>query len=93
MIDLRSLVPLDRETLLASVAKTGRAVVVHEAVRRGGVGAEIAALLGEELGTDLAAPVVRVAGPETPVPYARELEWAWLPNAEDVIQAVRRVLV
>ena len=91
VLDLRSIVPLDREAILASAAKTKRAVVVHQAVRRCGFGAEIAALLQEELFGTLEAPVLRVAGKETPVPYAKELEDFHFPQAADIVDAIRTV--
>jgi len=91
VLDLRSLVPWDTEAMLASVAKTRRAVVVHQAVRRCGVGAEIAAFLSEELWGTLLAPVLRVAAKDTPVPYAKELEDHHLPSAADITDAVRAV--
>jgi acetoin:2,6-dichlorophenolindophenol oxidoreductase subunit beta len=91
VLDLRSLVPWDADAMLASVSKTRRAVVVHQAVRRCGVGAEIAAFLSEELWGTLAAPVLRVGGKDTPVPYAKELEEFHLPSAADITEAVRTV--
>jgi pyruvate dehydrogenase E1 component beta subunit len=91
VVDLRTLVPLDLEAILASVSKTKRAVVVHEAVRRSGFGAEIAATISEELYDELVAPVLRVAGANTPVPYATELEQAYLPQQSDIEAAVRAV--
>ena len=91
VIDLRSLVPLDEELVLVSVAKTRRAVVVHQAVRRGGVGAELSCLLHERLWADLAAPVVRVAAPNTPVPYAADLERAFLVDKSRIADGVRQI--
>ena len=91
VLDLRSLAPWDAEAMVASVSKTRRAVVVHQAVRRCGVGAEIAAFLSEELWRTLAAPVLRVAAKDTPVPYAKELEDYHLPSAADITDAVRAV--
>jgi len=91
VLDLRSLVPWDAEAMIASVSKTRRAVVVHQAVRRCGVGAEIAAFLSEELWGTLLSPVLRVAGKDTPVPYAKELEEFHLPSAADITEAVRTV--
>jgi pyruvate/2-oxoglutarate/acetoin dehydrogenase E1 component len=91
VLDLRSLAPWDAEAMLASVTKTRRAVVVHQAVRRCGVGAEIAAFLSEELWGTLASPVLRVAAKDTPVPYAKELEDYHLPSAADITEAVRAV--
>jgi acetoin:2,6-dichlorophenolindophenol oxidoreductase subunit beta len=91
VLDLRTLVPLDNEALLASVAKTRRAVIVHEAVRRNGYGAELAATINEELFGQLAAPVRRVAAANTPVPYAPTLEQRYMPQRENV-EAVTRAL-
>ncbi len=87
VIDLRSLVPLDEKAVLASVEKTGRAVIVHEAPRFCGYGAELAALLAEKALYSLKAPVARVTGFDTPFPYA--LEHVYLPNAERIAHAVR----
>jgi pyruvate dehydrogenase E1 component beta subunit len=87
VIDLRTLVPLDETAVLASVEKTGRAVVVHEAARFCGFGAELAALIAEKALYSLKAPIARVAGYDTPFPYA--LEHLYLPNVERVTYAVR----
>ena len=92
VIDLRTVAPLDEEAILASVAKTKRAVVVHEAVKRHGIGAEIAARVGEELFGELAAPVQRVGARYAPVPFAKSLEEAYAPGGADVEAAVRRTL-
>jgi pyruvate dehydrogenase E1 component beta subunit len=92
LIDLRTIAPLDQATLLTSVAKTGRAVVVHEAVRSFGVGAEIASLLHENLWGQLKAPVERVGAPHCPVPFSRPLEMAFLPQAPMIESAIRKVL-
>lgn len=92
VVDLRTLVPLDEQAILESVAKTKRAVIVHQAVRRGGFGAELAALITENLFGELQAPPVRVAAPNSPVPYAMELEQAYLPQVSSVVEAVREVL-
>ncbi len=89
VIDLRSLAPLDMDTLLASVAKTTRAVVVHEAVRTCGAGAEIAARLHEELHDQLSAPVRRVTSPDSSVPAPAGLVAAFYPNAEAIVAACR----
>ena len=91
VVDLRTLNPLDRETLLASVVKTGRAVVVHEAPRTAGLGAEIVALINEHALLALEAPVQRVAGFDTIFPYAK-LEQHYLPNRDRVVRAVRKTL-
>lgn len=92
VIDLRSLVPLDEQTILASVARTRHAVVIHEAVRRNGFGAELAALIGERHFDKLGAPVARVAGANTPVPYAKPLEDAFVPGTEAILTAARATL-
>jgi pyruvate dehydrogenase E1 component beta subunit len=91
VLDLRSVVPWDAEAMLESVSRTRRAVVVHQAVQRFGVGAEIAAWLSSELFGTLAAPVLRVGGEYTPVPYSPELEAAHLPSVARVVDAVRAV--
>jgi 2-oxoisovalerate dehydrogenase E1 component beta subunit len=92
VVDLRSLVPLDEETILRSVRKTHRALIVHEATRRGGPGAEIAAIIAERELWSLEAPIVRVAAPDGPVPYSPPLEHAFLPSAEKIVQAARRLM-
>ena len=91
VIDLRSLVPLDRKTLVASVAKTGRVVIVHEAPRTAGFGAEVAAVLAEECLYDLIAPVQRVTGWDTVFPLKRG-EHLYLPTVERVAAAARRTV-
>jgi pyruvate dehydrogenase E1 component beta subunit len=91
VIDLRSLKPLDEETLLGSVAKTGRAVIVQEAPRVAGFGAEIAAVLAEKAMLDLRGPVLRVTGYDAPFPFW-SLEDEYLPTPARVIEAVERVL-
>ncbi len=91
VIDLRSLKPLDEATILASVAKTGRLVVVHEANRLCGVGAEIAALVAEEAFAQLKAPVVRLGGPDAPVASSYPLEQAFVPQAEAIAAAAERL--
>lgn len=91
VIDVATISPLDRETLLCSVAKTGRAVIVHEACRNGGFGAEVAASIAEGAFLDLQAPVVRVTGYDTIMPYYRN-EANYLPKTEDIVQAVEEVI-
>ena len=90
LVDLRSLQPLDLDTLVASVNKTGRAVVVHEAPRTCGFGAEIAALLQERCFLHLEAPVARVTGFDTPFPYTLEMEY--LPRAPRIVRALRQTV-
>jgi pyruvate dehydrogenase E1 component beta subunit len=89
VLDLRSVVPWDAEAMIESVARTQRAIVVHQAVQRFGVGAEIAAWLTQELWGTLEAPVARVGGEYTPVPYSPGLEAAHLPSPDRIAQAVR----
>jgi len=89
VIDLRTLLPLDMATIGASISKTHRVVIAHEAVRNGGIGAEIAARIGYEMFDDLDAPVARVACPFAPIPFAPELEQALLPGTRDIVGAVR----
>ena len=91
VLDLRTLKPLDEESLLASVAKTGRAVVVQEAPRVSGFAAEIAAVLAEKAIFDLRGPVVRVTGYDVPYPYW-QIEDAYMPSVDRVADAVRRLL-
>ena len=92
VIDLRTLRPIDYSTLLASLARTHRAVVVEEAWRTMGLGAEIAARLTEEAFYDLDAPIGRVGCAEVPLPYAKHLEEAAIPQAEGIIAAVHQVM-
>lgn len=89
VLDLRTLLPLDEEAILATARKTGRVLVLHEATYTGGPGGEIAALVAERAFEHLDAPVVRMAPPDTPVPYAPPLEDAFLPDAARVIEAIR----
>jgi 2-oxoisovalerate dehydrogenase E1 component beta subunit len=91
VIDLRTLLPLDRETILASVKKTNRLLIVHEDTRTGGIAGEIAAIVCEGAFEDLDAPIARVTGLDTPVPYAPPLEERFLPNAEKVAAAAREL--
>lgn len=91
VIDLLTLNPFDRETILASVRKTGRAVIVHEAIKTCGLGAEIAASLAEEAILHLRAPVLRVTAPDVPVPLAKLMDH-YLPSAKEIQAAVEEVL-
>ena len=92
VVDPRSLVPLDLETIVESVAKTHRLVIAHEAVEHGGFGAELAAQLQNTAFDELDAPIERVGAPFTPIPFTPPLEDAYLPGRGEVIAAVRRVL-
>jgi pyruvate dehydrogenase E1 component beta subunit len=92
VIDLRSLRPLDDDTVAESIARTHRAVVVDEGWRTGGLSAEIAARIGEQCFWDLDAPVGRVCAAEVPVPYARQMEEAALPQIDDIVGAAREAV-
>ena len=91
VIDLRTLLPLDSETILDSVKKTNRLLIVHEDTRTGGIAGEIAAIVCESAFEHLDAPIARVTGLDTPVPYAPPLEEHFLPNAEKVVSAAREL--
>ncbi|RDW20692.1 alpha-ketoacid dehydrogenase subunit beta [Oceanobacillus chungangensis] len=93
IVDPRTLVPLDTETIIQSVTKTGRLVVVHEAVKRGGFGGEIASMIAESEAFDyLDAPIKRLGGISAPIPYNPELEKAAVPQVPDIINAVKETL-
>jgi pyruvate/2-oxoglutarate/acetoin dehydrogenase E1 component len=92
VLDLRSLCPLDRESILTSVRKTSKALIAHEATRSCGVGAEVAALISEEVFEDLDAPVRRLTAPDVPIPFSPPLEQAVLPQLDDMKEACRELL-
>lgn len=92
VVDLRTLKPLDKETILRSVAKTNRALIVYEDNRFGGYGAEVAAIIAEEAFSDLDAPVLRLTGPDVPgIPFAKPLEEWFSIDQEKIIQTIRRL--
>jgi pyruvate/2-oxoglutarate/acetoin dehydrogenase E1 component len=91
VIDLRTLVPLDIDTVLDSVRKTGKALIVHEDNLTGGFGAEVAALIAQRAFEHLDAPVTRVAGLDTPIPFTPVLEREYLPTEEDILRAAREL--
>jgi 2-oxoisovalerate dehydrogenase E1 component beta subunit len=91
VIDLRTLAPLDTELVYESVRKTSKAIIVHEDHKTGGIGAEIAARLTEDCFEHLDGPIVRIAAPDTPVPYSAPLEEFFLPKAADVVAAARKL--
>jgi 2-oxoisovalerate dehydrogenase E1 component beta subunit len=93
VIDLRTLLPLDKEAIFASVKKTSKLLVVHEDTKTGGIAGEIAALVFEGAFEDLDGPVARVAALDTPVPYAPTLEERFLPNVERVVAAARELAI
>ncbi len=90
IVDLRTLLPVDIETIVASVEKTGRCVIVHEATRTSGYGAELSALVQEHCFYKLEAPIERVTGYDTPYPHS--LEWEYFPTPPRIIKAMRRVM-
>jgi acetoin:2,6-dichlorophenolindophenol oxidoreductase subunit beta len=92
LIDLRTIAPWDRETVLASVARTGRAMIAHEAVTPFGVGAEIASVLSEELFGKLKRPVKRLGGAFCPVPFSKPLETAFAPQTVDIVAAAKALM-
>jgi pyruvate/2-oxoglutarate/acetoin dehydrogenase E1 component len=92
IIDLRSVLPWDKQAVLESVAKTSKVLVLHEDTRTGGFGAEIAATIAEEAFEQLDAPVKRIAAPDTPVPFSPPLEKAFIPQVEDVKKALEELI-
>ncbi len=91
VIDLRSLLPLDKDAVLASAKKTGKVLVVHEDTRTGGIAGEIAAIINEEVFEYLDGPILRVTAPDTPVPYSPPLEEFFLPNKDKILAAARKL--
>lgn len=92
VVDLRTLVPLDEATVVESVTRTGRALLLHEDTTRGGFGGELAALIADSCFPYLDAPLVRVGAPDTPIPYSPPLELDFLPGVTDVVTAARRLV-
>ena len=92
VIDLRTIAPWDRDTVLASVGRTGRALIVHEAVREFGIGAEIAAQIGEAYHGTLKAAVKRVGGAYCPVPFSKPLETGFVPSTADIVDTARTMM-
>ena len=89
VVDLRTISPLDSETILSSVRKTSRLLIAHEACKSGGIGGEIAALVAEEAIDALDAPIVRVAAPDCPVPFSAPLEDAFLPQPNQIVEQAK----
>jgi pyruvate/2-oxoglutarate/acetoin dehydrogenase E1 component len=92
VVDLRSLVPLDRQTILESVGRTGRAIVAHAAVQFCGFGAELASMIHEELHAKLKTPVARIGAAYTPVPFAQSLESEHFPDASQIVAAAKSLM-
>src|SRR5450432_3279454 len=91
VLDLRSIAPLDREAIQESVKRTNKVLIVHEDTLTGGIGAELSAMLAEDLFEYLDGPITRVAAPDVPFPYAPPLEAAYLPNSEKIVSAARQL--
>jgi 2-oxoisovalerate dehydrogenase E1 component beta subunit len=91
VVDLRTLLPYDEQTVLASVRKCNKVILLHEDTRTGGMASELAALIAEQAFEDLDGPIVRVTAPDTPVPYSPPLEDYFLPNAQKVMAAARKL--
>lgn len=92
VIDLRTLKPLDKDAIIASVKKTGKVLIVHEAAKTGGFGGELAGVISESEAFDyLDAPIVRLAGRDMPVPYNRTLEYHTVPQVENIVEAARKL--
>jgi pyruvate/2-oxoglutarate/acetoin dehydrogenase E1 component len=92
VVDPRSLLPLDTETLIGSVKKTGRLLIAHEASKTGGIGGEIAAIAAKEAFGYLDAPIERVCAPDVPVPFSPPLEQFYIPKKEDIVNTARKMM-
>jgi 2-oxoisovalerate dehydrogenase E1 component beta subunit len=92
IVDLRTVMPWDKEAVLASARKTSKVLVLHEDTRTGGFGGEIAATIAEEAFEDLDAPVRRIAAPDTPVPFSPVLEKAFIPQVDDVVRGLKELI-
>jgi pyruvate/2-oxoglutarate/acetoin dehydrogenase E1 component len=92
VVDLRTLNPLDKKTVLDSARKTGNVIIVHEAIKRGGIGGDLAAMIMEEAYDDLDGPVVRICGQNTAIPYNLELEQACVPSVEKIVEGILAVV-
>ncbi|MFQ5668956.1 MAG: alpha-ketoacid dehydrogenase subunit beta [Acidobacteriota bacterium] len=92
VLDLRTLLPLDREAILESATRSGKVIVLHEATRTGGLGGEVAAIIAEEAFDSLDGPIVRITAPDTPVPYSPPLETFFLPSVDKVLDAARKLI-
>lgn len=91
VVDLRTLIPLDKETIYASVRKTSKVILLHEDNKTGGIGAEISALLAEDCFDSLDGPILRIAPPDTPVPFSTPLEEFFLPKVSDIVAGAKKL--
>jgi 2-oxoisovalerate dehydrogenase E1 component beta subunit len=92
IIDLRTILPLDKKAILNTVKKTNKVVILHEQTKTGGVGAEVSAIISEYCFDYLDGPIIRIAAPDTPVPYSPQMEEAFIPQPKDVISAVEKLM-
>ncbi len=92
IVDLRTILPLDKKTIFDTVKKTNKVVILHEQTKTGGVGAEVSALISEYCFDYLDGPIIRVAAPDTPVPFSAQMEEVFIPQAKDVIAAVEKLM-
>jgi len=91
VLDLRTVSPLDREAIAATVKKTNKVIILHEHARTGGLAGEIAAIINEEAFDDLDGPIVRITSLDTPVPFSPPLEEFFLPKVSDIVREARRL--
>ncbi|MDR4507692.1 MAG: alpha-ketoacid dehydrogenase subunit beta [Candidatus Brocadiaceae bacterium] len=92
IVDLRTILPLDKQAILDSVKKTNKVIVLHEQTKTGGVGAEVSALISEECFDYLDGPVIRITAPDTPIPYSPHMEEVFIPRTADVVSAVKKLM-
>jgi 2-oxoisovalerate dehydrogenase E1 component beta subunit len=91
VLDLRTLLPLDRAAIVETVRRTNKVIILHEDTKTGGIAGEVAAVINEDAFDDLDAPITRIASLDTPVPFSPPLEHAFLPKVEDVVREARRL--
>jgi len=92
ILDLRTLMPLDKEGIYNSVKKTSKVIILYETPKTGGIGGEIAALISEDIFDYLDGPIIRIGSKDTPVPYSPHMEEFYLPKAEDVVTAAKKLI-
>ena len=92
IIDLRTILPLDKKSIMNSVKKTNKVIILHEQTKTGGVGAEVSALISENCFDYLDGPIIRIAAPDTPVPYSAQMEEVFIPQPKEVINAVEKLM-
>ncbi|HHT9127877.1 MAG TPA: alpha-ketoacid dehydrogenase subunit beta [Candidatus Wujingus californicus] len=92
IVDLRTILPLDKKSIMNSVKKTNKVIILHEQTKTGGVGAEVSALISENCFDYLDGPIIRIAAPDTPVPYSAQMEEAFIPQPKEIINAVEKLM-